>query len=83
MMADMKRRLISIYCVLIGILAMPGMLLAASSDDEKHIDARLVNYAKPVAVEEASTTLLWLLMIFLAIVCVGAMFKQAKRTHLD
>jgi hypothetical protein len=65
------------------MLAMPGMLLAVATEEEKRIDGRLVNYAKPVVVEEASTTLLWLLLIFLSTVCLAAMFKQARRTHLD
>jgi hypothetical protein len=77
----MKSRVISIIFGLLALLAMPAVLLA--SDEEKKIDARLENYSKPIKVDEASGTLLWLLLIFLSMVCVAAMFKQAKRTHLD
>jgi hypothetical protein len=77
----MKHQLISVFFALLSLLAMP--ITALAQDEEARIDARTQNYSKPVKVPDASTTLLWLLFIFLAVVCVSAMFKQAKRTHLD
>jgi hypothetical protein len=36
-----------------------------------------------VLVDNDSTALTWLLLVFLGMVTLGVMFKNAKRTHLD
>jgi len=81
MMIWMKVRLLQVFCWLAGVLAVPAMGLAA--DDEKLPDARIQNYTKTVSVPEGGTALTWLLLIFLALICLAALFKNAKRTHLD
>jgi len=81
MMNSMKVRMIQLLCWAIGVLALPAMTLAA--DDEKLPDARIQNFTKTVSVPEGGTALTWLLLIFLTIVCLAALFKNAKRTHLD
>jgi len=81
MMNSMKVRLLQMFCWLAAILAAPAMALAA--DDEKLPDARIQNFTKPVGVPEGGTALTWLLLIFLAVICLAALFKNAKRTHLD
>jgi len=81
MMIWMKVRLLQVFCWLAGVLAVPAMALAA--DDEKLPDARIQNYTKTVSVPEGGTALTWLLLIFLALICLAALFKNAKRTHLD
>ncbi len=81
MMNLMKVRLIQIFCWIVGILVLPAMALAA--DEDKLPDARIQNFTKPVSVPEGGTALTWLLLIFLTLICLAALFKNAKRTHLD
>ena len=81
MMNLMKVRLIQIFCWIVGVLALPAMALAA--DEDKLPDARIQNFTKPVSVPEGGTALTWLLLIFLTLICLAALFKNAKRTHLD
>ena len=79
-MSVIKRRLLRMICWMMVLLS-PALALAA--DDEKLPDARIQNFSKPVSVPEGGTALTWLLLIFLTIVCLAALFKNAKRTHLD
>src|SRR4051812_28437637 len=86
----MKHRLlVFVCCTVIPVLMSPAMALARQYKEEKEIlDGRLEGYAKngqpfSVTVEGGSTGLTWVLLIFLAAICVSVMFKNAKRTHLD
>jgi hypothetical protein len=54
----------------------------AQEDEVKH-DGRLDGYTGPVSVENQSTALIWLLFVFLGVVALAGLFKDAKRTHLD
>jgi hypothetical protein len=81
MMIWMKVRLLQMFCWLAGVLLVPAMALAA--DDDKLPDARIQNFTKTVSVPEGGTALTWLLLIFLTLICLAALFKNAKRTHLD
>ena len=81
MMNLMKVRLLRAFCWLAAVLMAPAMALAA--DEDKLPDARIQNFTKSVGVPEGGTALTWLLLIFLAIICLAALFKNAKRTHLD
>ena len=56
---------------------------AGAQEDEVKRDARLEGYSGNVSVENQSTALIWLLFAFLGVVALGALFKDAKRTHLD
>jgi hypothetical protein len=57
---------------------------ALAQDEAPKNDARLEGYEARVQVESGdSTALTWLLLVFLAMVAMGVMFKNAKRTHLD
>jgi len=81
----MKRRSWLTACVLSVVLALPGAARAASDDEEapKH-DARTEGYTNArVQTESNSIALTWLLFVFLAGICLAAMFKDARRTHLD
>jgi len=61
---------------------MPAAALAQEESPKN--DARLEGYEARVQVESGdSTALTWLLLVFLAMVAMGVMFKNAKRTHLD
>lgn len=81
----MKSRFYGWCCALVVLLMSPAMTLARQYQEEKEIvDARLEGYDKiNVSLAPSGTALMWLLLIFLTIVTVGVMFKDAKRTHLD
>ena len=67
------------------VLAMSSAARAASDDEEpvKH-DARTEGYAPArVQTEGNSVALTWLLFIFMSVICLAALFKDARRTHLD
>ncbi len=81
MMKSMKVRLLQLICWLLGMFVLPAMTLAA--DEDKLPDARIQNFTKTVSVPEGGTALTWLLLIFLTLICLAALFKNAKRTHLD
>ena len=57
--------------------------VAVAQEEAVKNDARLEGYATKVTVDSDSTALSWLLLVFLAMVALGVMFKNAKRTHLD
>ena len=79
--ARMWRRLIA-QCVSCAVMVMSAAPALAQEDAPKH-DARLDGYASNVALPGNSTALMWLLFVFLGVVALAALFKDAKRTHLD
>ena len=81
MMRNMKQRLLSIVCAVAGLLCSPASLWA--QDEDKIYDARLEGYGTKLTLDNSSTALMWLLLVVLTAMCVGVMFKNAKRTHLD
>ena len=74
-------RLLRVVCWIVAVLLSPAMVLAA--DEDKLPDARIQNFNKTVSIPEGGTALTWLLLIFLTVICLAALFKNAKRTHLD
>jgi hypothetical protein len=68
-------------------LALAAAVLPAAAlaqDEAPKNDARLEGYEARVQFESGdSTALMWLLLVFLAMVLMGVMFKNAKRSHLD
>ncbi len=64
-----------------AVVLWPALALAA--DEEKPPDARIQNFQKPVTVPEGGTALTWLFLILLTGICLAALFKNARRTHLD
>ena len=74
-------RLLRVICWIVVVLLSPAMTLAA--DEDKLPDARIQNFTKIVTIPEGGTALTWLLLIFLSVICLAALFKNAKRTHLD
>ena len=60
-----------------------GPAAVVAQEEAVKNDARLEGYATKVTVESDNTALSWLLLVFLAMVALGVMFKNAKRTHLD
>lgn len=77
----MKHRLLSIGWAALTLLLSP--ISAMAQEELKYYDARLEGYPTNVTLESSSTALTWLLFIFLAVICIGVMFKNARRTHLD
>ena len=67
-------------CMLAALLSP---VTALAQEEEIKRDARLEGYPVKVSVENDSTALIWLLLIFLGMVALSAMFKNARRTHLD
>jgi hypothetical protein len=67
------------------MLATPLSVLAQRQGEEEReiVDARLEGYASNVTLDSGSTGLTWFVFIILAIICLGGLFKDAKRTHLD
>ena len=85
MMAAMKQRLIQAGFALLAMLATPLSALAQRQGEEEReiIDGRLEGYATNVTLDSGSTGLTWVVFIILTIICLGGLFKDAKRTHLD
>jgi hypothetical protein len=82
--AGMKHRLIIACGALLAFVANPLVALAASQEPEREVvDARLEGYTSNVTLEGGSAALTWVLFIVLALLALGALFKDAKRTHLD
>lgn len=83
----MRKKLIILIMMLAPILAIPAATYASNSDDEDQpkIDARLDGYKDGnVALKDASGTgLTWVLLIVLGGLCIGVMFMNSKRSHLD
>jgi hypothetical protein len=86
MMIRMKYRLLVFVFAACAWLMTPAMTLASSSDEEQSpVDARLLGYQSGSAAlkDAGGTALTWLLLFFLAAICVGVLFMNPKRTHLD
>jgi hypothetical protein len=84
MMRLMKQKLFTAALIVATVLMSPLFALAQEEGEKPIYDARLQNYAgASVTLDSGSTALLWLLTIVMAAVCIGVMFKNAKRTHLD
>lgn len=82
MMRSMKHRLIMGCGALLAWLAAPLSALA-QEDERELLDARLEGYPHNVTLEGGSAAFTWILFIILALLALGGMFKDAKRTHLD
>jgi hypothetical protein len=63
------------------VLSTPVKVLA--EDAPEVYDARLQGYTETVQLDSGSTALTWLLLIALGVLCLGVLFKDAKRSHLD
>ena len=68
--------------ILSGMLALPTVARAADDETPEH-DARTEGYNVKVQVTKASVALVWLAFLFMSVVGMAAIFKDAKRTHMD
>jgi hypothetical protein len=64
---------------------MPAVARAADDEDRSPIDARLQGYQSGNAAltNAGGTPLTWLLLFVLAGICIGVLFMNPKRSHLD
>jgi hypothetical protein len=80
-----KQKLLTLAAAAAAVLLQPIALLAA--DAPAVYDARLEGFYDQQTVKSfalpAGTSLVWITMLVLTGLCVGVMFKHAKRTHLD
>ncbi len=76
------RRPLHTMILLIVMLTLSLPTLVMAQDEEARGDARLENYSQNVSIE-GSTALSWILLMFLGVIGLGVMFKNAQRTHLD
>ena len=84
MMRSMKQRLLSLCLTAV----LPTVLFcsappALAQDEEAKPDAKLANYPPQANLGEGSVALTWILFIFLTVIAMGTMTKNAKRSHLD
>jgi hypothetical protein len=65
-------------------LIVPVLAFAQKEDENTQLkEARLEGYAFNARAPEGGPALTYLLFIFLAVLGLAVMFKNAKRTHLD
>ena len=86
MIHAMKRRISAIFLALTFAFAIPAVSLAKNDEEAPTIDARLEGYkdGSNMALKDAGgTALTWLLLIALTGLCMGVLFINSKRTHLD
>lgn len=80
MMQDMKQRFLAMALACLLFAPLP----AVAQDEPPRTDVRMEGYgATSVKLEQKGSAVTWLLMLALAGVCVGVMFKNAQRSHLD
>ena len=82
MIRRMKHRLLRCSVTLLTLLNWP-MLALAQDDETKIYDARLEGYGSNVTLDSGGSGLTWLLLIVLAALCLGVLFKTSGRSHLD
>ena len=81
MIQAMKRRL-AIF-VAMSVLFLAPISARAADEEKGPLDARLENYPAKVTLDESGTALTWIIFLVLTALCVGVMFKNPNRSHLD
>jgi hypothetical protein len=67
-----------------AVALTPTTAQAKSSDDETpSTEARLEGYQGGAKLDPSGTALTWLLLVVLGAICIGVMFINPKRSHLD
>jgi cytochrome oxidase assembly protein ShyY1 len=86
MIQAMGKRLM-MYCAAAAgaaLWALPVRVWAAMDDSGVRPEGRLMGYPTAVKLPDSgSYSLQWLLLFFLALMVVGVVFKDPKRSHLD
>jgi len=84
--SDSVRKALIAAVVSTAMFLAPAMSLARSNDSnaEREVyDARLETYPKNVQLDSGSTALTYFLLLVLAGLGLGVLFKNANRSHLD
>lgn len=80
MMLHMKQRFLALAIACLLFAPLPSF----GQDEAPREDVRLEGYgATNVKLPPQGSALTWFLMLALAGVCIGVMFKNAQRSHLD
>jgi hypothetical protein len=82
MMRHMPRRL-TLFVFLLAVAFAPLSARADDSSAPKSFDGRLDDYAQPVTLDGNGTALTYFLFVGLGFIGLGALFKNARRSHLD
>ena len=82
MMTVMKQRLLSIAVAVLAVVFAVAPVALAQDEDERP-DAKMLGYPPNAKLDEGSTALSWILLIFLMVIVMGVMKMDAKRSHLD
>jgi hypothetical protein len=67
----------------VSLIAATPHAAMAGDDDAEHYDARVQGYDPDVELKSSGTSMAWIMIIFMGVVCVSVIFKDAKRSHLD
>ncbi len=76
------RKLVLALACLLPLLGVPGGAMAQDAAEVEH-DGRLEGYGEVMAMEGGNQALTWIGFTLLAAVSLLALFKDAKRSHLD
>lgn len=68
--------------VLIITLSLSGTAKAVNNDVDATHDARTEGYTAPVQVE-GSTSMLWIIFVFISIFAMSALFKDSRRARTE
>ena len=82
MIAMQKKWIGNVICFLAAAM-FPVVAFAQDQTKQPFYDGRLEGYGKPVTLDAGASALTWLLLIFLGVICLGVLFKNARRSHLD
>jgi hypothetical protein len=80
---SMMRKLFCLAAILATTTLVSLPAFASSSEDEAPVNARMLGYEKDLSLPESNIMVVFLIWTGLAAAGIGAMFKNAKRTHLD
>ena len=75
--------LVVTVCTFMVVYGHPILAFAQQDEEGESRDARLEGYGTKVAMDTGGLGLTWIAFILLAVIGVSALFKSAKRSHLD
>jgi hypothetical protein len=75
--------LVVTVCTFMVVYGHPILAFAQQDEEGERRDARLEGYGTKVAMDTGGLGLTWIAFVILAVIGVSALFKSAKRSHLD
>ncbi len=79
----MKRWLLATAVAVSMLAATPGVSRASSDEEAPSHDARMDGYKEKVATDAGGTALTYICLGLMGVLCMGVLFINGKRTHLD